>query len=164
MRGRLIQSFVAHIAPLDVAATRAAGNYDDDFRETVRVADTSQRGSKDGRVEGAVVQLECQVEDVEFEKRQAMFGGDSPRTALTLILFQPDLEDAGLLNAQGVPTVPKAGDRLVALYDVWGALVQDFNAYPLYATHVQPRAYALGQQRNLILVEFVDRETSTNTK
>ena len=53
----------------------------------------------------------------------------------------------------------RVNDRLVAIYDLAGRLVQAIRTPPgLYATEVQPQSFGLGLCRNLLLATFEERE------
>jgi hypothetical protein len=75
-----------------------------------------------------------------------------------------ELERRGLVSASTGAALINVNDRLVALYDVRGRLVQAVRTPPgLYATRVEPQAFGLGNARNLLFVTFEDRELSTRS-
>ena len=144
MRGRLLFPFVAEIAQLD----RAASRFDPDFKEPL----------PDGRVEQPVT-LPCQVEVAEFETLEESFSGDLPKTALTLVFHFRDLERLGLVEAEtGEPRL-RVGDRLAALRDRAGKIVQAIRMPPgLFIVELRPVTFGFGLSRNLLLAVFHDRE------
>lgn len=171
MRGRLLHAFWAEMMRLDVAGTatdpdgsgQLASGYDDDFKETVLLP-TGPRGRTDARRELPPVRLPCQVEVGEFEAMQQLAAGNSPDTRIVLVFHFRDLERRGLVNpATGVAFL-QVNDRLAALYDRAGRLVQAVRTPPgLYATRVEPQSFGLGGARNLLFVTFEDRELSVRS-
>jgi hypothetical protein len=169
MRGRLLFPLLARIGRLDPVATDAdpdgAGplqsGYDDEFRETMIVAqaDTSERGA--GTRRETMVDLLAQVEPADTERLSEAATGASPTSALTLVLHYAELEEKGLVAADGAPLL-RIGDRLAELRDpVSGALVETFRDPPgLFAVAVTPGGGWLGQRRNLLLMIFADRQLS----
>ena len=144
MRGRLLFPFAAEIAQLD----RAASHFDPDFKEPL----------PNGRVERTVT-LPCQVEVGEFETLEEAFSGDLPKTALTLIFHFRDIEDHGLVDATTGAVKLCVGDRLAAIRDRTGNVVQTIQTPPgLFAIEVRPLTFGFGLSRNLLLVVFHDRE------
>ncbi len=144
MRGRLLFPFLAELAQLD----RAASRFDPDFKEPL----------PDGRVEQPVT-LPCQVEVAEFETLEEAFSGDLPKTALTLVFHFRDLERLGLVEPEtGEPRL-RVGDRLAALRDRAGKLVQAIRMPPgLFIVELRPVTFGFSLSRNLLLAVFHDRE------
>ncbi|MHB1843383.1 MAG: hypothetical protein ACYCWW_00930 [Deltaproteobacteria bacterium] len=144
MRGRLLFPFLAELAQLD----RAASRFDPDFKEPL----------PDGRAERPVT-LPCQVEVAEFETLEEAFSGDLPKTALTLVFHFRDLERLGLIEPEtGEPRL-RVGDRLAALRDRAGKLVQAIRMPPgLFIVELRPVTFGFGLSRNLLLAVFHDRE------
>jgi hypothetical protein len=160
VRGRLILPFSASIARLDGAGTLTDPGYDSDFKETVLLP-AGAGGIADGRRELPPVRLPCQVEVGAFEAMQQTAGGDSPASRIILVFHFRDLEARGLVNPTTGAALLKVNDRLVAVHDRKGRLVQSIRTPPgLYATQVQPDSFGLGSARNLLLVTFEDREVS----
>jgi hypothetical protein len=166
VRGRLIFPFLAELAQLDTAATAldpdGAGpltsGYDPVFREPrVFVQDgvrTVARKEKD------LVRVRCQVEPDVFDQLRVTPAGESPRLMTGLFFHFRDLENAGMVDANGEPTI-RVNDRLVAIYETNGALVQRVRTPPgLYATAVEPRGLGIGKKRNLLFVRFEERATA----
>lgn len=166
MRGRLINPFLAELAQLDTEATAAdpdaagplASGYDPDFRETVIVPAATGRGV-DARKEKAPLRIPCQVEVGAFEALQQLAAGNSPNSRLTLVFHFEDLERMGIVDPSTGDALVRVNDRLVAIRDLAGSLVQAVRTPPgLYATEVQPQSFGLGLSRNLLLVTFEERE------
>jgi len=166
VRGRLIDPFLAEIARVDYAGTAAdpdgpgplTSGFDPDFRETVLLP-TGPRGRTDARRELPPLRLPCQVEVGTFEAMQQMEGGNSPDSRIVLVFHFRDLERGGLVNGSTGAALLQVNDRLVAIYDVAGRLVQAVRTPPgLYITQVQPQGFGIGRARNLLLVTFEDRE------
>jgi len=168
-RGRLIFPFVAELHQLDTYATAqdpdGAGplesGYDVDFRETVNVPVEGQQVGDDARVEKAPIQLLCQVEPTESETLNQLFSGAVLSTTTVLIFHFTELEKRGLVDSDGNPLI-QIGDRLGALYNTRGQVVQSFPNPPgVYVTERRPIGFGLhseAPQRNLLAVRFDDRE------
>jgi hypothetical protein len=165
MRGRLINPFLAEIARIDTVATDAdpdgpgplTSGYDPDFKETIVL---EQSGSRvDARREMPPIRVPCQVEVGAFEALQQLAAGNSPSSHVTLVFHFRDLERLGLVDPASGDALLRVNDRLVAIRDLAGALVQAVRARPgLYASEVQPQSFGLGRARNLLLVTFQERE------
>jgi hypothetical protein len=165
MRGRLINPFLADIARLDTVATAAdpdgpgplASGYDADFKETVVLEDAGAR--RDARHEMEPILVPCQVEVGAFEALQQLAAGNSPSSQVTLVFHFRDLERMGLVDVPSGDALLRVNDRLVAIHDLTGALVQAVRTPPgLYAVEVQPQSFGLGRARNLLLVRWEPRE------
>jgi len=165
MRGRLINPFLAEIARLDTSATAAdpdgpgplVSGYDPDFRETVVLDDASAR--RDARREMPPVLVPCQVEVGAFEALQQLAAGNSPNSQVTLVFHFRDLERMGLVDPATGDALLRINDRLVAIHDAAGNLIQAVRTPPgLYVTEVQPQSFGMGQHRNLLLVRYEERE------
>lgn len=159
MRGRLLpfgKPFSADIAQLDTAATEAAGEYDPLWRTPVlKVVDGQRVVARQERI----VRLKCQVEAGQHMAQTQTPNGDVPRTSLDLVFHFEELEKNGLIDPATQGPLLRVNDRLVAIYNGECQLVQTYPGLPggVYATHVQPRGWGLGGQRNLVVVSFQDR-------
>lgn len=165
MRGKLINAFLAEIARLDTVATAGdpdgagpiTSGYDPDFKETVVLEDAGPR--RDARREMPPLLIPCQVEVAAFETLRQLASGNSPDSRVTLVFHFRDLERMGLVDPASGDALLRVNDRLVAIRDLAGALVQAVRTPPgLYATEVQPQSFGLGRSRNLLLVTFEERE------
>jgi hypothetical protein len=156
MRGRLIFQLVAELHRLD-GEPRVAGappGYDADFDEPARVAPGAPV-----RHELPPVRLPCQVEPGDDQALGLSAAGDVPRSQLRLVLHLRDLERASLVDLATGRALVRPGDRLGALYDRAGALVETFAA-GLFLVEATPLSYGLGLRRprpNLLLCSFLDR-------
>ncbi len=168
MRGRLIFVFTAEIAQLDTAGTAAdpdmtgplTSGYDPDFREPVRVPDSSARGSHSARKE-ITVRVPCQVDTKKGDLLQQLAAGAAPARSLTMLFHFADLERLGLVDVATGEAKIRINDRLVAVYDRAGAVL--VQAWPdpagMYATSSEPISFGLsGGRRNLLRVVFAPRE------
>ena len=165
MRGRLINPFLAEVVRLDTAATAAApdaggplaSGYDPDFKETIVMEGAGVR--RDARREMPAVLIPCQVEVGAFEALRQFASGNSPDSRVTLVFHFRDLERMGLVDPATGDALLRVNDRLVAIRDLSGALVQAVRTPPgLYVTEVQPQSFGLGRSRNLLLITMQDRE------
>lgn len=171
-RGRLIFPFQCSIARLDTAATLAntaggafpGGGYDHVFREPQVVAGADNLDDS-ARVEAVVEAVPCQVVTGKgpFGQLQQMLGGTVHKVKIMLVFHYVQLEALDLVDADG-SAVFKVNDRLVSISRSDGTVMRDFEAAPLYATHVEDRSFGLGGlQRNLLAVTFEHRDTSSLT-
>ncbi len=158
-RGRLIFPMLAELSRLDTRATAegnpdGTGGYDPDFKEPVLIDNDDDGIGERVRREHSPVRIPCQVEPEVFEALQMLASGNAPRTRMELVFHFTDLERLGLVG-QIHP-----GDRLGAIYDFGGELVQAIRTSPgLFATEVRPGGFGLGRKRNLLFVCFEDRST-----
>lgn len=173
MRGRLIFPFLAEIHRLDTLATALVdpdgggpltGGYDPDFNEPVLVdADDDGIGERVRREHPAVL-LPCQVEPETFDALQMSAAGNSPRSAIQLVLHFAHLEREGLVDLATGDALVRVGDRLAAIFDTAGELVQRVRTPPgLFVTEARPIGFGLWRprpRRNLLLVSFDSRETA----
>ena len=162
MRGRLIFPFIADVARLDAAATDAA--IDPDFKEP-RLVDGNDDGVPDAkRSELPIISIPCQVEPKRSDELTMMPAGDSPKSEVTLVFHFRDLERLGLVDqATGTAKIVPS-DRLDAIRDSGGALVQKVLTPPgLYVTEALPRGFGLGRRpkRNLLVTRFESRPVAT---
>jgi len=171
MRGRLIFPFLAELFRLDTAGTSGTdpdgpgpltSGYDPDFKEPVGV-DTNDDGiAERARTEHPPVRVPCQVEPKTFEELRMFAAGNSPRSRIELVFHYRDLERLALVDLPTGEALVRPGDRLGALYDKAGALVQTVRTPPgLYVTEARPIGFGLHRprpSRNLLLVAFEDRQ------
>ena len=88
--------------------------------------------------------------------------GNAPRSRIDLVFHFKDLARMGLVDGDTGDALLRPGDRLGALYDKAGALVQEVRTPPgLYVTEARPIGFGLNMarpRRNLLLVAFEDRQ------
>lgn len=155
-RGRLIWPFLAEIEPIQTGDTEALGNYDHDFREP-----TKDNSGEDTTAFGQAYRLpvQFQTESTPYELQAQKPTGDNPQTVLHTLFHYQNLEDHGLLDSNGRPTI-RLNDRLVAIYTMDGDLVRDFldgtvGLRGLFCAQVQDRSFGLsGGKRNLLRVRW----------
>lgn len=168
-RGRLIFPFQAELHQLDTYQTAqdpdGAGplesGYDEDFRETINIPTAGKQVGPDARVEKDPILVLCQVEPATSEDLQQLFSGAMLDTQIVLIFHFEELEKRGLVGADGNPLI-QIGDRLGAIYNTKGEVVQSFPLPPgAYVAERRPIGWGLNlgaPQRNLLAVRFEDRE------
>ncbi len=155
-RGRLIRPLKATFALLDTAAISTAGNYDDEFRE-VRKTDSNADGiGETQRVEKAEIVINVQVESNRQELQRQVGSGDVPDSGMELVAHRKELEDAGLIAADGRPAI-QPRDRLVKISDKFGNVVMTFDRNPLFVTQVKVIDGWLGFRANLIMITVDER-------
>ncbi len=171
MRGRLIFPFLAELfrldthamsGPVGVGPDPAAPGYDPDFKEPVAVDSDDDGVGERVRREHLPVCVPCQVDTKVFEELRVFASGNAPRSRIDLVLHFKDLERLGLVDGATGDALVRPGDRLGALYDKAGALVQAVRTPPgLYVTEARPVGFGLDRarpRRNLLLVAFEDRQ------
>ena len=108
------------------------------------------------------MRVPCQVDTKVFEELRMLASGNAPRSRIDLVLHFKDLERLGLVDAGTGDALVRPGDRLGALYDKAGALVQAVRTPPgLYVTEARPIGFGLDMarpRRNLLMVAFEDRQ------
>jgi hypothetical protein len=158
MRGRLIFPFLAELRRLDTAAIAAGPpGYDDDFKEPAMLDVGEQLGDR-ARREFAPVLVPCQVEPETFEAFDMQPAGQAPSSRLRLVFHFTDLERLELVDGATGHSLIRVGDRLAALCDREGSIVQATRTPPgLYVVEARPLGFGLGAarpRRNLLLATF----------
>lgn len=164
MRGRLIFAFLAELYRLDTLATATTPpGYDADFKEPA-LLDTGDALGARVRGELPPVLVPCQVDSDAFDALQMFAAGNSPRSHLRLVFHFAHLERAGLVDPATGTALIRVGDRLGAIFDSAGELVQSVRTPPgLYVTEARPIGFGLflpRPRRNLLLVSFDERDTA----
>ena len=159
MRGSLINPGLAEIHQLDTAASASSpgAGYNPVTREARKRAPISGEGpGGSGRVEKEPpVRIRAQVEVNTFEVQRSITSGQSPTGQVVLCLHVRDVERAGLVDEESGEPLLRVNDRLGALYDIRGRLIQAFRDSPgLYCSEVRPYGPGLGGRRNLLLMTF----------
>lgn len=165
MRGRSIFVFLAELFRLDTLAMAAADGYDPDFKEPV-LRDVNDDGiGERTRSEHPPVRIPCQVETKVFEELRMQASGNVPRSRIDLVMHFKDLQRMQLVDATTGDALVRPGDRLGAIYDKAGALMQAIRTPPgLYVTEARPLGFGLNisrPRRNLLLVSFNERPLAT---
>lgn len=167
MRGRLIFAFQARIHRLDralmiVAPPESGRGFDPDFHEPVLVDRDDDGVGERERLELPPVLVPCQVEPKKMDEQTVFAAGNSPDSKLQLVMHFRDLERLDLVDRDTGEALIAAGDRLGALHDRAGELVQEIRTPPgLYVTEARPLGFGLDRtrpRRNLLLVTFEDRQ------
>ncbi|MFI5301707.1 MAG: hypothetical protein ACHREM_26765 [Polyangiales bacterium] len=138
-------------------------HYDPDFKEPA-LLDTGAAIGARGRRELPPIRIPCQVEPTTFEALEMFAAGASPRSQVQLVFHFASLERAGLVDVATGDALVRVGDRLGALYDIGGALVQRVRTPPgLYVTEARPIGFGLFMprpRRNLLLVTLDERDAA----
>jgi hypothetical protein len=164
VRGRLIFRFLAEVHRLDTLATATTPpGYDDDFKEPA-LLDVGEGIGVRVRREHPPVLVACQVEPQSFDALQMFAAGNVPASRVQLLCHFRDLERAGLVDAATGDALVCVGDRLGAILDTAGALVQHVRTPPgLYVTEARPIGFGLFMprpRRNLLQLVFEERSTA----
>ena len=172
MRGHLIFQFLAELHRLDTAAMVLGGpsippGYDDDFKEPILIDCDDDGVAEPFRRAHPSVRIPCQVEPEAFEALRMTASGNTPRSSIQLVLHFRDLEKLGLVDSASGDALIRPSDRLGALHDRDGQLVQAVRTPPgLYVTEARPIGFGLNRRRpsrNLLLVSFQDRAAARST-
>lgn len=167
MRGRLLQVFLAEVFRVDralmiVAPPESGLGFDPDFHEPVRVDRNDDGVGKPTRLELPPVRVPCQIEPKTMDEQRVFDAGHSPDSKLQLVMHFRDLERLELVHSHTGEALIAPGDRLAAIYDRAGELVQEIRTPPgLYVTEARPIGWGLSMarpRRNLLLVTFEDRQ------
>lgn len=157
-RGRLILPLVAVIAPLDVETMGTAGSYDNVFDEVKRVDLLSDGVGTLDRKEKAQIEVLAQVETDREEMQRLSPSGNVAETAIALVLHLSNLERLGYYNRTTGALSLKVGDRLVRIKSRNGRrTMMEFERVPVYCSHVKALGAFLGNDANLVLMQFEDR-------
>jgi hypothetical protein len=158
IRGRLIYRFLAELRRRSFGGAALA---DPDFKEP-RLIDADDDGLDDRpRFELPPINVPCQVEPKTFDELSMLASGNSPRSNFELIFHFADLERLELVDETTGDALIRPGDRLAAIRDLCGDLVQLIRNPPgVYVTEARPIGFGLGMlrpRRNLLLVTLEDR-------
>ena len=148
-RGRLIFPKIVEIARYNPAATKAAGAFDRPMRE-LRV-----RNANDGtpRVHGpreeTLVRVQAQIETSTFLSLAQGPLGNAAGGTMRVVCYGPELEEAGLVEAETQRSLLKVTDRLASIYEVDGTtlifrLPTTAEGGYWKATQVQPCGFGFG--------------------
>lgn len=172
MRGSLIFVFLAELFRLDTRSMAAdpdgigpwTSGYDPDFKEQILVDADGDGIAEDGRREFLPVRVPCQVEPQALEVLRMTAAGNTPQSDLNLVFHFRDLERLALVDAASGEAMIRPGDRLGAIYDRAGTLVQSIRNPPgLFVVEARPIGFGLFRprsSRNLLLVSLADRPAS----
>lgn len=166
MRGRLIFQFLAEFHRLDslAMASSTPSGYDPDFKEPALFDADGDGVAEPFRREHPPIRVPCQVAPVAFEEMRMASAGNSPRSNFELVFHFRDLERLGLVDAASGDALIRPSDRLGALYDLDGNLVQAIRTPPgLYVSEARIGGFGLNRRRpkrNLLIVSLQDRPTA----
>lgn len=156
-RGRLIRPMKATFAQLDTVAIEAATNFDDDFGEVKKVDTDADGIGETQRLEKAeLVVLNVQVESSIQEQERQKGTGDDPKSVMTLVAHMKELEELGLVAADGRIALA-VNDRLVKIEDQFGIVVHTADRVPLFVTQVKRIDGWLGFKSNLAMITVNER-------
>lgn len=165
-RGRLIFPFLVELAPIDVVASAGdpdgggplTAGYDPDFRERV-VLPTSDRVGNVSRIEGATFQIPGQFGSTDsFRRLQMASTGNLDNTGFTVLFHFADMEALGLVEPTTGTALIKVGDRLNAVYDLGGTLLQSVLPGALVVITEAKPIFGLNSARNLLECTFKSRD------
>jgi hypothetical protein len=129
---------------------------DPDYKEPVLVATDDGRGLPK-REELPSIMIPAQIEPDSFNRQTMKELGDQKAGVFAVTFHFVDLEQMGLVDmATGVALIRPA-DRMGAIYQMDGTLVQQFPDPPgMYVNEATPQ-FGLGGRRNLLLVRMQSR-------
>lgn len=167
MRGRLIFPFVAELHR-SMSGPTASALFDPDFRERALSDDDGDGIDDRVREEHEPVSVPCQVEPKSWDELAPTAAGDSPKSDVALIFHFADLERLGLVDDQTGQALIQPGDRLGALREKRGELVQSIPNPPgLFVTEARSSGFGLNRgnpRRNLLFARFEARPTAARRR
>lgn len=141
-------------------------DYDDDFREGRRLSplDALDPIGPPSRVELPEIEIELQVLGELHEMMRDAIAGDSPDSFFDCTAGRRDLSRRGLINADGLPLIPKQ-TRLVRLLTrrTRRLIIRVDDPPGLYLQEIRPRSFGLSltdSTNNLWFLRFTARELS----
>ncbi len=155
-RGRLLQRFLVEMCQLDLAGMEEAGYLDKDRKEPIMLPTADGRGTP-ARLELPLVQIPAQIEPDSFNRQQLRELGDVKAGVFAVCFHFADLEEMGLVDPESGIALIRPSDRMGAIHEMDGTLVQTFPDPPgMYVTEATPQ-FGLGGKRNLLLVRMQSR-------
>lgn len=148
-RGRLIFPKIVEIARYDPAATKTAGGFDRPMRE-LRVTNKNDGSPRViGPRQEKLVRLQAQIETSTFQTLALGPLGNVPGGSMRVVCYGPELEAAGLVEAETRRSLLKTLDRLAAIYEIDGTtlifkLPTTEEGGFWQATQVQPCGFGFG--------------------
>lgn len=155
--GSLIFPEIAVLRFLDANTMRAAGDYDDIFREP-EIPDTDADGiGEPVRTESAEIKVPAQVATRTHERIEQLEHGQVPVTGnLELTFHLRDLNRLGLVETDSRPKI-QPGTRLARIENKAGKTLFDYPDPPgMFVTATRHSGH-MGGQPNLWVVTFSDR-------
>lgn len=106
---------VCVLRQLDAVETDAVagGGYDDIWRTLKPVADGTQEGAST-RMEKDAVRIRCQLGRQAWGRTDISAGGHETISDIKVVVMWPDLVDASLVDANGLPLI-RSGDRIESI-------------------------------------------------
>lgn len=129
----------------------------DGYGEPILVASPDDAGTY-RRLEMAPVRLPVQMATEAYDRQHMMATGDVREGKVSLTFHFRDLEAAHLVDPTTQRPLLKSGDRIGAVYDLDGNLLQAFPAPPgLYIVEASAR-FGLRGKRNLLIATCMSRK------
>jgi hypothetical protein len=163
-RGRLIFPVRVELARIDVEATRADSGFDDVLGQPRLAAAPGLPAKGNPRGEIATkyflpVRVLGQIENglarLTTYQQGMVQTGNQPKLKLQIVYHYAELEQAGLVSADGHVKM-RSGDRLLAAYKLDGVQICTFE--DAYATRVDDTSFGLSaQNRNLCVMTYESR-------
>lgn len=155
-RGRLLQKFLVEMFQLDLQGMGEGSGLDPDYKEPV-LADTNDGRGLPNRQELSPIMIPAQIEPDSFNRQSMKELGDQKTGVFAVTFHFIDLEQMGLVDmATGVALI-RPSDRMGAIYEMDGTLVQQFPDPPgMYVNEATPQ-FGIGGKRNLLLVRMQSR-------
>jgi hypothetical protein len=147
-RGRLIFPKIVEIARYDPAATKATGGFDRPIRE-IKITNANDGSPRVRPREERLVRLQGQIETSTFQSLAQGPFGNAPGGSMRVVCYGPELEAAGLVEAETQRSLLKVTDRLAAIYELDGTtlifrLPTTVEGSYWQATQVQPCGFGFG--------------------
>lgn len=156
-RGRLIFPFLVEMFQLDLQDMGEGASLDPDYEEPILVPTEDGKGEPDRR-EMPAIRIPGQIEPDSFNRQTMRELGDTKAGVFAVTFHFQDLEQRRLVDMETGIAMIRPGDRMGAVYDMGGTLVQQFPDPPgMYVTEATPTGFGLGGKRNLLLVRLQSR-------
>lgn len=167
LRGMLLFPLHVAIARLDTLTTEATGGYNFVTKQPVLKLinpGTSAQKRVDGRVYFDPLILKAQIERGTWRQMHVGPNGNVPDSRLTIVLHMVDLEQRGLVGADGEPAL-KVNDKILGVYANCSkaeahlkVLSTVLDVPGLYCTEAGRCGDGLGGDSNLFKMTFEDRQ------
>jgi len=156
-RGRLVHPFLVEMFQLDLEGMDEESGLDPDYHEPTLSSTPDGRGELKRR-ELPPIRIPAQIEPDSFNRQTMRELGDVKAGVFGVCFHFADLEQMGLVDLETGIAKIHPSDRMGAIYEMDGKLVQQFPAPPgMYVTEATPTGFGLGGKRNLLLVRLQSR-------
>lgn len=141
MRGRTIQQQILVFRVFNEAAMRAAGKWDDTFRQPKLEPSADRKGQTARNEKTEAVEVRGQIQsDSKFFMQTQTAGADAPDAMIQVLITKEDLERAELWDEPNRRSILGINDRLLRVKDHLGRVMWEQTNPGLYVTQADPSA------------------------